>query len=135
GGARRTTVSGGTVSEFNPQRFSQDTVVGNLKFAMRYEPINLGVLHAAFKALDQAEVEEWVRGEPTGIFARRAWYLYELLTETTLDIPDVPSGGYVDILNTKLHLTSPGRKVSRQRVNDNLLGDKDYCPLIRRTEN
>jgi hypothetical protein len=133
-GARRTTVSGRTVSEFYPQRFKQETVVGNLKFAMRYEPIDLGVLHAAFKALDRTELEGWVRGEPTGIFARRAWYLYELFTGDTLDAPDVPSGGYVDILNAKLHLTSPGKKVSRQRVNDNLLGGKDYCPLIRRTE-
>src|SRR2546421_1471792 len=133
-GARRTTISGSTISEFYPQRFNQDTLVGNLKFAMRYEPVDLGVLHAVFKAFDQAELEEWVRGEPTGIFARRAWYLYELLMGKTLDVPDVPSSGYVDLLNPDLHLTGSGRKASRQRVNDNLLGGKDYCSLIRRTE-
>lgn len=133
-GARRTNISVGTVSEFYPQRFEQDSITGNLKFAMRYEPIDLGVLHAAFESLDRADMEEWVRNEPTGIFARRAWYLYELLTGITLDVPDVPSGGYVDLLNAELHITSPGRKATRQRVNDNLLGGKDYCPLIRRTE-
>jgi hypothetical protein len=133
-GARRTNISGSAISEYYPQRFRQDTIIGNLKFALRYEPVDLGVLHAAFKALDRADMEEWVRSEPTGIFARRAWYLYELLTGKTLDVPDVPSGGYVDLLNPALHITSPGRKATRQRVNDNLLGGKDYCPLIRRTE-
>ena len=133
-GARRTNLSGSTISEYYPQRFRQDTIIGNLKFALRYEPIDLSVLHAAFKALDCADMEEWVRSEPTGIFARRAWYLYELLTDKTLDVPDVPSGGYVDLLNPALHITSPGRKATRQRVNDNLLGGKDYCFLIRRTE-
>jgi hypothetical protein len=133
-GARRTKISGSTVSEYYPQRFEQDTVTGNLKFAMRYEPIDLGVLHAAFKALDRADMGEWVRSEPTGIFVRRAWYLYELLTGKTLDVPDVPSGGYIDLLNAELHITILGRKVTRQRINDNLLGGKDYCPLIRRTE-
>jgi hypothetical protein len=133
-GGRRTNISGSTISEYYPQRFKQDTAIGNLKFAMRYEPVDLGVLRAAFKALDRADLEEWVRSEPTGIFARRAWYLYELLTEKTMDIPDVPSGGYVDLLNPALHITIPGRKATRQRVNDNLLGGKDYCPSIRRTE-
>ncbi|MCA1635131.1 MAG: Fic family protein [Acidobacteria bacterium] len=133
-GARRTTISGGAISEFYPLRFNQETLVGNLKFALRYEPVDLGVLDAAFKAFDQAELEEWVRGEPTGIFARRAWYLYEFLTGRTLDVPDVPSGGYVDLLNPDLHLTGPNRKASRQRVTNNLLGGKGYCPLIRRTE-
>lgn len=133
-GARRTHVSSGVVSEYYPRRFGQDTVAGHLKFAMRYEPIDMGVLRAVFSAVERAELEDWICGEPTGIFARRAWYLYELLMGEKLSVADVPSGGYVDILDPKTHVTSSGRKVSRQRVNDNLLGSSDYCPLIRRTE-
>ena len=53
-GARRTNISGSTISDFYPQRFKQDTVIGNLKFAMRYEPIDLGVLDAAFESLARA---------------------------------------------------------------------------------
>ncbi len=133
-GARRTTVSGGIISEYYPQRFGQDTIAGNLKFAMRYEPADMGVLHAAFNVLDHAVLEEWISGEMTGIFARRAWYIYELLTGKILNVPDVSSGGYVDLLNPELHLTGSSKKVSRQRINDNLPGGKEYCPLIRRTE-
>jgi hypothetical protein len=31
-------------------------------------------------------LKNWIRSEPTGIFARCAWYLYDLLTGRTLDV-------------------------------------------------
>ena len=36
--------------------------------------------------------------------------------------------------NPALHVTTAGIRVRRQRVIDNLLGNRDYCPTIRRTE-
>jgi Fic family protein len=33
-----------------------------------------------------------------------------------------------------LHVTTAGTRIRRQRVIDNLLGNRDYCPTIRRTE-
>lgn len=133
-GARRTQVADGIVSEYYPQVYTPEGITGNLKFALRYEPVDLSVLYATFRALDRRRMEDWVRKEPTGIFARRAWYLYELLTGDTLDVSDVPPTGYVDVLDGKLHVTGPVKQIRRQRVNDNLLGDAKYCPLIRRTD-
>jgi len=137
-GARKTIVrDDGVITELYPYSYKPEGLIGNLKFAMRYEPIDLGVLNALFKTIDPALLESWVQKEKTSIFVRRAWYLYELLTETKLDVPDVPSTGYVDLLNTDLHIVASSLKrklISRQRINDNLLGDKNYCPLIRRTE-
>lgn len=49
-------------------------------------------------------------------------------------MPDVPPTGNVDLLNSKLQLTGQPFSVKRQRINDNLLGNRDYCPLVRRTE-
>ena len=123
-------------------RFSNNTpkvdlrvgVTGNLRFAMRYEPIDLSALAAVFDVLDIGEFQNWVRSEPTGIFARRAWYLFELLTGKTLDIPDIGPASYVDLLDSDLHITGAKVQVRRQRVNDNLLGNRFYCPLVRRTE-
>ncbi|MDQ3179773.1 MAG: Fic family protein, partial [Acidobacteriota bacterium] len=106
----------------------------NLKFAMRYEPVDVGVLRAAFEKIEPEIVAEWVRGENTGIYARRIWYFYELLTGKILDVPDVPPTGYVDLLNRKLQFTGKPVQIRRQRVNDNLLGNHDYCPMIRRTD-
>jgi len=38
------------------------------------------------------------------------------------------------LLDPALHVTTPGIRGRRQRVIDNLLGNRDYCPTIRRTE-
>lgn len=53
---------------------------------------------------------------------------------TALDIPDVPATGAIPILEPELHITGAGFVVPRQRVIDNLLGNRDYCPLVRRTD-
>ena len=134
-GARRTRIEGDRVFEQYPPSYARgDTLFEHLRFGMRYEPVDLGVLAAFFRAVPKKEVEDWVRSEPTGKFTRRAWYLYELLMGSTLDIPDVPRTGAVPVLNPKFHITTSGFLVSRQRVIDNLLGNRDYCPLIRRTD-
>jgi len=71
-GARRTTVTDGTVLEQYPKGYLPVGVTGNLRFAMRYEPIDLSALAAIFDVLDIGAFQNWVRSEPTGIFARRA---------------------------------------------------------------
>jgi hypothetical protein len=38
------------------------------------------------------------------------------------------------LLNPKIHFIGKTKQIQRQRINDNLLGNKDYCPIIRRTE-
>jgi len=73
---------------------------------MRYEPIDLTVLDALFKAVERTAFEAWIKTEPVGKYARRAWYLYELLTGQVLDIPDVPPTANVMLLNPALHITA-----------------------------
>jgi hypothetical protein len=116
-----------------PASYAPKGIWGHLRFAMRYEPIDLGVLAAFFRAIDQRQLETWVRGESTGIFARRAWYLFELLTGQILDLPDVPPTGYALLLRPETHVTAKGIHVQRQKIVDNLLGNREYCPLIRRS--
>ncbi len=133
-GARRTRIADGIIFEQYPPIYAPKTLLGHLKFAMRHEAIDLAVLHAVFSALDRRLLESWIRKEQTGLFARRAWYLYELLTGTTLDVDDVPPTGYADLLDPKRHVTGAPFRVRRQLLNDNLLGNGQYCPLIRRTD-
>lgn len=137
---RSETVAGGrksheTHATVYPASYATKDIWENLRFAMRYEPIDLGVLAAFFDAVDRRQLEIWVRGESTGIFARRAWYLFELLTGQTLDLPEVPPTGYAPLLRSDVHITAKGIRVRRQKIVDNLLGNRDYCPLIRRTDN
>ncbi len=133
-GARKTRIEGYAVYEQYPKTYAATSLFENLKFAMRYEPMDLGVLRAAFEKIEPETVAEWVRGESTGIYTRRIWYLYELLTGKTLDVPDVPPTGYADLVNPKIQFTGNPVQIRRQRINDNLLGNRDYCPLIRRTD-
>ena len=133
-GARKTRITDGTVLEQYPPTYAPTDVFGQLRFAMRYEPIDLSVLDALFKAVERPAFEAWIRTEPVGKYARRAWYLYELLTGQMLDIPDVPPTANVMLLNPQLHITGKGRRVRRQRIVDNLLGNKAYCPMIRRSD-
>jgi hypothetical protein len=80
-GIRKTHETHASVREQYPASYAPKGIWGNLRFAMRYEPIDLGVLAAFFDVIDRRQLEGWVRGESTGIFARRAWYLFELLTD------------------------------------------------------
>jgi Fic family protein len=134
-GIRRTTVENGrTVEKYTQSYAPEDTFVGHLKFALRYEPLELGVLVAAFKVADGRALEAWVRAEPTGAYARRAWFLYEWLTGKTLDLPDAGVVTYADALNSKLHLTATKSVPSkRHKITDNILGRPGFAPTVRRT--
>ncbi|MDQ6786662.1 MAG: Fic family protein [Acidobacteriota bacterium] len=133
-GVRKTLIENGIIFEQYPKTYWVIGLYENLKFAMRYEPIDLGIMRAAFEKIEAQQLEVWISSEKTSIYARKIWYLYELLTENILDISDVPPTGYVDLLNPKLHFTGKTKQIQRQRINDNLLGNRGYCPMIRRTE-
>jgi Fic family protein len=133
-GARKTRIADGLVLEQYPLSYAPKNLFGHLRFAMRYEPIDLNVLSALFGKIDRKELEAWIKSEPVGRYPRRAWYLYELLTGILLDVPEVPPTDNVPLLDPTLHITSTGVRVRRQRIIDNLLGTREYCPMIRRTD-
>ena len=133
-GARRTETHGSRVVELYPRQYSTDgSVVSNLRFALRHEPVDLGVLAAALKAVDAADIEAWVRREPTGAFSRRAWFFHETVTGRTLDLEDAGVGNYVAALDPTRHIVAEHRNSRRHRVADNLLGGPGLCPTVRRT--
>src|ERR1700677_2636367 len=54
-----------------PRYQPAETIIAHLEFALRHQGVDLGVLNALFKVLPAAELESWVRAEPTGQYARR----------------------------------------------------------------
>jgi hypothetical protein len=110
-----------------------DALADHLTFAMRHEDIDLLILKRLFQAAPKAEFEAFVRLAPTGVPARRVWFLYEMLTGEMLDISDPPNAAAVDLLDPKTYFTGKPKLSRRHRVRDNLLGTKDFSPLIRRT--
>ena len=133
-GARRTEVRGRRIVEQYPRQYAtEESIVAHLRFALRHEPIDLGVLVATFKAIEAADLEAWVRAEPTGAFSRRAWFFYETFTGRMLDLDDARTGNYVPALDPAKHIVGEPRRSRRHRVADNLLGGAGLCPTVRRT--
>ncbi|MBI4534601.1 MAG: cell filamentation protein Fic, partial [Candidatus Melainabacteria bacterium] len=124
----------GTWRIYSKRHALEPTVEAHLNFAMRYEHIDLLVLKRIFLALPAEAVAQYVEFAPTSILTRRAWYLYELLTGNTLNVPDAPNVTSVDLLDTDKYFTKPCGTLSRRhKVRDNLLGTVRFCPIIRRT--
>jgi hypothetical protein len=118
---------------FDKRYWPGDTFADHVTFALRHEDIDLLILKRAFEVVPQTEIEAMVRAAPTGIAARRAWYLCELLTGRTIDVDDAPKSSAIDLLESKAYFTGKPRLSKRHRVRDNLLGTGRFCPVIRRT--
>jgi len=121
------------IEQFPPRYVPQDTAIEHLKFALRHEPLDMGVLAAAFKAMQKQDIETWIKSEPTGAVSRRAWFLYETLTGDTLDIEDAGAVTYVDALDPERHIVANGVRSRRHKVTDNLLGVSGFFLTVRRT--
>ncbi|HYI69351.1 MAG TPA: Fic family protein [Skermanella sp.] len=117
-----------------PRHAPHATLEGHLTFALKYEGLDLAVLKRLFLSTGPTAIEEIVRATPTGSYARRIWFIYEWLTGTKLDLPDVRTGRYVPVLDPALQWDAPAETVSRQRVKNNLPGTPDFCPLVFRTD-
>ncbi|MDO9567231.1 MAG: Fic family protein [Candidatus Desulfaltia sp.] len=128
--------TGGVVEEVYPSKYwPGDTLGGHLEFALKYDGTNLAILTSLFQEAVEEDFLEYVRSKPTGKYARRLWFLYELLTGKTLPLDDVKRGNYIDLLDpAKYYTVTPVRQVRRQRINDNLPGDRRFCPTVRRTD-
>jgi Fic family protein len=133
-GHRIETVHNTVREAFSGKYWPGGGVADHLEFALKYDGINLLILKKVFAVVPQDAITEYVLSKPSSKYARRIWYLYELLSGTRLPIPDTIRGEYVDLLNAEEYFTGPGREVQRQRIRDNLLGDARFCPTIRRTE-
>ncbi len=136
GNTRRVDTTADVTEEVYPARYwPGDTLGDHLQFALKYDGTNLAILSSVFNAAPQDEIQQYVASAPRGKYARRVWFLYEMLTGSELPMADLKTGGYADLLDSGRYYTvSEPRKVRRQRINDNLLGDARFCPSIRRTE-
>jgi len=124
------------IKEIYPQKYQiEDKVVNHLEFALKYDGINLSILELVFQKIDIAELMEYIVAKPTSKYGRKIWFFYEFLTKKTLPIDDLRVGNYVDLLDSQRYYTLPSpKKIKRQRVNDNLLGEDAFCPIVRKSE-
>ena len=106
----------------------------HLEFALKREGLHLQLLRALLPRLAADQLAAYIQSKPTSVYARRIWFLYEELSSQRLNLPDVTTGNYVDLLDPRDYYTGPARRSPRHRVNVNLLGNLAFSPLVRKTK-
>ena len=126
--------AGATEEEYPSHYWPGDGLGDHLEFALKYDGTNLAILARLFQESMEEDLLEYIRAKPTGKYARRLWFFYEFLTGKLLPLDDLKQGNYIDLLESDEYYTiNPARRIRRQRVYDNLLGDSRFCPTVRRT--
>jgi len=119
---------------FTKRHKPNNDIISHIVFAIKYEGINLYILKQLFLNLGEESIKEYILSEPTGQYARRIWFLYEWLLGKEIDIKDLKTGTYVEVVNEKLQYPGPTVNSTRHRVKNNLPGTLEFCPMIHRTD-
>ncbi|MET7244984.1 Fic family protein [Methylobacterium sp. EM32] len=134
-GAAREIHSDGSAIYIYPISYSRGETIGDqLEFAIKYDGINLEILASVFKIIEEEHILSYINRAPTGKYSRKIWFLYEFLTDRRLPLADLKTGNYIEILEADKYYTSQIIRNPRQRINNNLLGTRQFCPIVRRTD-
>lgn len=132
--ARRQVSVGSTHEETFPVRYDPgDSDSDHLIFALKYDGVDLTILARLFRSIDRHELEQRIVAQPTSKYTRSLFFLFERLTGERLAITDLTRGRYTPVLDPDEYFVATPHPVSRYRVFDNLLGDRGFCPIVRRT--
>lgn len=104
-----------------------------LEFGLKHDGINLEIIRAFFSHIESKELQSYIQQQPTSKFSRTIWFLYEYLTENKLKLKDCKKVKYIDLLDQNRYFTLSGIKSHRHGINNNLIGNQQFCPIIRRT--
>lgn len=133
GAVRRTEISDGRENRTWPAQYRPaDSFRGHFEFGLKYERLHFEFFSRLFAQMDGEAIAAWVRDEPTGSYARRTAFFYEWFTGQQLAVPDTaPNVGYVDAIDAGCYLAAQQpQRVRRWRVNNNLPGWPDFCPMV-----
>ncbi|MCC5453292.1 Fic family protein [Rheinheimera sp. UJ51] len=103
--------------------------------AIKYQGIRLHFFAAIFKVIDVNEFADFIRASPQSKYNRVLWFLFEWLTDAELPIPALTSGNYITLFDDAFYYTlKDGIRHKRMRVINNAIGNRDYCPTVRKTK-
>lgn len=114
----------------------EETIYKQIQFALKNEGINLLFFKRLFQKLETKTLVDWIRNEPTSIYIRKIWFLYEFLMSLKLPIEDSDKKiKYTSLIDDNQQFAiDNGEKSRRHRIINNLPGTIDFCPLIFKTE-
>ncbi len=139
-GRRLRDQGGQAIEEFGLSYRPEPTIIAHLRFALRYEGLNLQVLCLLFEKEGAQEIRAALLAQPGAPVPRRLAYLFEWLTGRTLEVPDdaLPNKKvrYVAVLDEALQFglgLASCQRLERYKIIDNLPGTPAFCPLVRKT--
>ena len=109
-----------------------DSLMSHLEFALKYDDLNLAFIKEVFSNVEPQTIEDYIKANPNRKYPRIIGFLYEFTTGKSIEVK-VTTTNYEDVLDSSRYVTGNITKISKWKVNDNLLGPKEYCPVIRRT--
>lgn len=135
-GGRQQKVQGDRTEDIYPLQYWPGEEIGDhLEFALKYDGVSLSSLKIIFDVAPETETVDYIKSKPTGKYTRRIWFFYEFLTGRRLPIEDLSKGNYLEALEPDIYYTlSQGGKAPRYRIINNLLGPREFCPIVRKTE-
>jgi len=112
----------------------EDNPYAQMHAAIKYQGIRLHFFATMFRKVNVAELTSFIASKPTSQYNRVLWFLYEWLTNSRLDLPDLKSGNYIRLLEDEYYYTlQTGNRDKRTRVINNALGTPEFCPTVRKT--
>ncbi|WP_103867155.1 Fic family protein [Aquimarina sp. I32.4] len=109
-----------------------DNPISHLEFALKYDDLNLAFIKEVFYSVEHQTIADYVKANPNRKYSRIIGFLYEFTGVKSIDV-DITISNYEDLLDSSKYVTGSITKISKWKINDNLLGSKEYCPIIRKT--
>lgn len=114
---------------------AEQSTVEQLTFALKREQLNLMVLGALFEHQQVLkDIQEWLTARPTSGYARQAGYLAYWLASASFDYRAPAGAPRVRLLDATEYLVGPETSSPQFAVVNNLLGTREFSPLVRKTE-
>ncbi|HBM17133.1 MAG TPA: cell filamentation protein Fic [Lentisphaeria bacterium] len=107
--------------------------IDHLVFSLKHENLDLLCLKRILAKMPVKNIEDYVNEKTTGIYARKIWFLYEWLIGNQLSITDCPKCKIINFLNEEQYFVSDGIYFKRYRLKNNILGNRLFSPIIRKT--
>ncbi len=111
-----------------------DSIPAHVEVAIKYQGIRLPYLAMVFERLDVDELTHYIAAKQNSKIRRAIWYLYEWYTEKLLNLKPLGKTPYTELMDSTFYFTrQDGEKCARTKIVNNMLGNRNCCPTVRKT--
>jgi len=109
-----------------------DNPLLHLEFALKYDDLNLAFIKEIFDYISNETLSDFINEKPNRKYVRIIGYLYEFITGKIIDVK-LTTTNYIDLIDANKYIVGDIEKITKWKINDNLLGTNNFCPIIRKT--